>query len=142
MVFGFFCFLRDMLRVTVMIYELCMFITLVSIHLFIHCYRWKTRLYSRVSHNVSFSKIAGIRALCISLSLIEFSWHLKDNKKTFDFLAKFIEAFLFYILAVLHFTNNSYIAAEVPFQFMNLKAMNAWFLTTKLLALLLTAVSQ
>lgn len=122
MVFRFLFFLRDMPRVTVMmIYELCMFITLVPIHL---------------------SKIAGIRALCISLSLIEYSWHLKDNKRTFDFLTKFTEAFLFYTLAVLHFTKNSYIAAEVPFQFMNLKAMTAWFLTNKLLALLLTAVRQ
>ena len=89
MVFGFLFFLRDMPRVTVMIYEFCMFITLVPIHL---------------------SKIAGIRALCISLSLI-------------DFLTKFTKGFLFYTL--LHFSKNSYIAAEGPFQFMNLKAMTA-----------------
>ena len=54
----------------------------------------------------------------------EHSSHLKENiKKTFDFLTKFIEACLFYMLVVLHFTDNcssfsySYIAAEVPFQF-------------------------
>ena len=53
--------------------------------------------YSRLSHYVSFIKIAGIAALCMSLNLIKYSSHLKENvkKNPFDFLTKFIEVGLF-----------------------------------------------
>ena len=38
-------------------------------------------LYSRLSHYVSFIKIAGIRALCMLLNLIKHSSHLKEDIK-------------------------------------------------------------
>ena len=37
--------------------------------------------YSRLSHYVSFIKITGITALCMSLNLINYSSNLKENKK-------------------------------------------------------------
>ena len=37
--------------------------------------------YSRLSRYVSFSKIAGIRALCMSYNLIKYSSHLKEITK-------------------------------------------------------------
>ena len=69
--------------------------------------------------------MAGIRVLCTSLNLIKYSSHLKENikKKTFYSPTKFIETCLFFMLAMLQFTDNSssfcysYLAAEVPFQF-------------------------
>ena len=42
-------------------------------------------------------KVADIRALCMSLNLAKNSSHLKENKKTFNFLAKFIEACVLYV---------------------------------------------
>ena len=40
----------------------------------------KLRIRSTLSHYVSFTKIAGIRVLCMSLNLIKCSSHLKENK--------------------------------------------------------------
>ena len=44
--------------------------------------------YSRLSHHVSFIKIAGITALCMSLNFIKYSSHLKENKKNILFAYK------------------------------------------------------
>ena len=65
--------------------------------------------YSPLRNYVSYIKKAGIRVLCMPLNLIKYSSHLKENIKigTSDFLTNFIEACLFYMLVVLHFTNNS-----------------------------------
>ena len=66
----------------------------------------------------------------MSFNLIKCSSYLKETeKKTSDFLTKFIETYLFYMLVVLHFTNHSssfhysYIAAEVPFQFIEKRTL-------------------
>ena len=59
----------------------------------------------------------------IKFNSVLLAFERKHKKKPFDFLTKFIEACLFSMLVVLHFTNNSssfcysYIAAEVLFQF-------------------------
>ena len=74
-------FLHDMSRGTVAIYDLFMFMTLIPII---------QLQYSGLSHHVSFIKIAGIIALCMSLNLIKCSSHLKENIKIQN-----------------HFTNNS-----------------------------------
>ena len=67
----------------------------------------------------------------MSFNLIKYSSYLKETKKkTSDFLTKFIETYLFYMLVVLHFTNHSssfhysYIAAEVPFQFIGKRRLH------------------
>ena len=101
--------------------------------------------YSRLSHYVSFIKITGITALCMSLNLIivssydliNYSLNLKERKKqkTFYFLTKFIEPCLLYMLVVLHFTNNSssfcysYIASAVPFQFIKKLCLHDFYLS-------------
>ena len=81
MVFGLWFFLLDMSRGTVAIYDLFMFMTLIPII---------QPQYSGLSHHVSFIKIVGIIALCMSLNLIKCSSHLKENIKIQN-----------------HFTNNS-----------------------------------
>ena len=67
----------------------------------------------------------------MSFNLIKYSSYLKETKKEpSDFLTKFIETYLFYMLVVLHFTNHSssfhqsYIAAEVPFQFIEKRRLH------------------
>ena len=51
--------------------------------------------YSRLSHHVSFIKIAGITALSMSLNLIKYSSHVK------------VYVCSFFMLVVLYLTNNS-----------------------------------
>ena len=84
-------FLHDMYRGTVAIYDLFMFMTLIPII---------QLQYSGLSHHVSFIKIAGIIALCMSLNLIKCSSHLKENQQ------------LQYNIILL-----LYVAVKVPFLF-------------------------
>jgi len=78
---------------------------------------------SRLSNYVSFIEIAGIRSLCMSLSLIKYSSHLKENIKKHLILLQSSLKRVCTTCWLLHFTNNftsffySYIAVEVPFQF-------------------------
>ena len=68
--------------------------------------------YPRLSHYVSFiNMIAGIRAMCLSLSLIKSSSHLKENikrKRNFWFPCKLHwSMFILHAVVVLHFTHSS-----------------------------------
>ena len=60
-----------------MIHDLCMLFTLIV--------TFEKLQYPRLSHHVSFIKIAGITALCTSLNLIKYSTHLNENKKSILF---------------------------------------------------------
>ena len=98
---------------TEMIFDLCMFITLILIQ----CYRWKSAIFSfkSMSHHVSSITMAGITALCMSLNFTKYS-HLKEDirEKNLRFSFKFNKACLFYMLVVLHFTNNSIVHSVIP----------------------------
>ena len=142
MVFGLWSFLHYVSEGTVIIYDLCMLITLIPIHKWKHC---KTAILY-----ISFYiQIAGITALCMSLNLNKYTPHIskKTLKKNIWFTHKVHwSMFVVQLLAVLHFNNlytsfcYCYIATEVLFQFIK-KTLTAWILP-KLSALVLRDSSR
>ena len=62
--------------------------------------------YFRLSHHVSIIKIAGITALRMSLNLIKYSSHVKENIYIYIYIM-FVYVCSFFMLVLLYLTNDS-----------------------------------
>ena len=60
--------------------------------------------YSRLSHHLSFIKIAGITALCMSLNLIKYSSHVKEN-----IIYIYIYIYIYYVCVCLFFLHVGFV---------------------------------